>query len=127
MGQEFALSPHRNKGSNLGRFLTLKGLHVLPMCAWVFSRRSSFHPQAKNIQVRLFGSLKLPLGVNMSLSLCLDWRPVQGVFLLRVPQRCRLMDIDDEWKHVLDFVFQSFGFLPVTCIERKSKRERERE
>ncbi len=44
-------------------------------------------PQSKDMQVRLIGDSKLPVGVHVSVSGCLslyvcpvtDWRPVQGV------------------------------------------------
>ncbi len=62
-------------------------LHVLLVPAWVFSMYSGFLPQSKDMQVRLIGNYKLPVGVNVSVSGCLslyvgpvtDWRPVQGV------------------------------------------------
>lgn len=39
-----------------------------------------FLPQTKNMQVRLIGDSKLPIGVNVSVNGCvIDWRPVQGV------------------------------------------------
>ncbi len=54
---------------------------------WVFSGYSSFLPQSKDMQVRLTGDSKFPVGVNMSVSGCLslyvgpmtDLRPVQSV------------------------------------------------
>ncbi len=66
----------------------LWSLHVLPLPAWVFSGCSGFHPQSKDMQVRLTGDSKLPVGVSVNgcLSLCvspvIDWGPIQGVPLI---------------------------------------------
>lgn len=42
-----------------------KGMHT-----WVSSRLSNFHPQTKNMQVRLVGNFTLLISVNGCLSLC---------------------------------------------------------
>ncbi len=71
----------------LGRGLSVWSLHVLPVSAWVLSGYSSFLPQSKDMQFRLIGDSKLPVGVNVSVNGCLslyvspavNWRLVQGV------------------------------------------------
>uniref|UniRef100_A0A0E9W3N9 Uncharacterized protein n=1 Tax=Anguilla anguilla TaxID=7936 RepID=A0A0E9W3N9_ANGAN len=46
------------------RGLSVLNMHVLPVSAWVSSGYSSVHPQSKDMQVRLTGESKLPLGMS---------------------------------------------------------------
>ncbi len=77
MEQWLGLSPHSPVGS-------VWSLHVLLVLLLGFS--SGFLPHA-DMQIRLIGDSKLPVGVNVSVSSCMslyvgpvtDWRPVQGV------------------------------------------------
>lgn len=41
-------------------------LHVLPVLTWVF------FSQSKDMQLRLMGNPKLPVGVNVSVNVCLS-------------------------------------------------------
>jgi len=45
----------------------VRSLHVLPVSAWDF-----FPPQSKDMQVRLIGDSKLPIGVKASMNGCLS-------------------------------------------------------
>lgn len=62
-------------------------LLILPVSAWVLSEYSGFLTQSKDMQVRLTGNSKLPIGLNVSVIDCLsmyvgplmNWRLVQGV------------------------------------------------
>lgn len=61
-----------------------ESLHVLPVPAWVLS---NFHPQSKDMRVRLIGHSIFPTGLHVSVNGCLflyvgpvmNWRLVQGV------------------------------------------------
>jgi len=48
--------------SQLGS-LSVWGLHILPLSAWVSSGGSGFLPQSKDVRVRWIGHAKLPLSV----------------------------------------------------------------
>ncbi len=77
----------------------LRGVCMFSLCLRGFS--PGFLPQSKDMQVRLTGDSKLPVGVNVSGSLSLyvgnvtDWRPVQGVPCLS------LNDSSDQLQHPL--------------------------
>lgn len=51
----------------------MRSLHVLPVSAWVLPGFSDFHPQSKNMHVRLIEGSNLSVGVNFSVMVdCLD-------------------------------------------------------
>ncbi len=59
------MAPSQEEGSG---FKPTWSLHVLPVPVWVFSGYSGFLPQSKDMQVRLIGDSKLPVGVIVSMS-----------------------------------------------------------
>ena len=58
-------------GLNLSWGISVWGLHVFPMYAWVLFRYSSFLPPSKNMHDRLIGDSKLTQGVSVSVHGCL--------------------------------------------------------
>lgn len=54
---------------NISWSFSVQSLYVLPVPVWIFSRCSSFHPQSKNMRIESAGHHKLPIGMNVRVSI----------------------------------------------------------